>query len=285
MPKIGRFISFLSQIHSHLATSIGAIIIMLLIGVAIFAPVISPHDAVKQHLSDRLQPPSSRYLLGTDHLGRCVLSRIFYGTRISLLVAVLVVTASMLIGALFGIIAGYYGGIIDEFIMRFIDLLLSFPSIILTLVIVGIWGQSIFNLAFALSIVSWKGYTRLVRGIVLSEKEKEFVLAGRALGASNRHLILYHILPGCLGPILVVATLSMGHVILSIAGLGFLGLGPPPPTPEWGSILNDGRLFLRSAPHLMLFPGLAIIIAVLAFNLLGDGLRDVFDPKQRFFQD
>ncbi len=275
----------LSQIASHRTASIGAVIIILLIGIALCAPMISPHHPVEQHLEDRLQSFSHEYPLGTDHLGRCILSRIFHGARVSLLVAVSVVIAGLSIGLLFGVIAGYYGGMADWLIVRLIDLWLAFPNLILILVIVGIFGQSIFNLTFALSIVNWQGYTRLVRGMVLSEKQKEFVLAARALGVSNRRIILHHILPGCLGPIFVIAALNMGHVILSIAGLGFLGLGPPPPTPEWGSILNDGLLFFRSAPHLMFFPGFAISITVLAFTLLGDGLRDIFDPKGRFFQN
>ncbi|MCW7076198.1 MAG: nickel transporter permease [Candidatus Syntropharchaeales archaeon] len=257
----------------------GTAVIVFLIFVAVFAGFIAPHDPTETHLKDRLSSPSSEYPLGTDHLGRCILSRIIYGTRISLSVGVLVIGASLLLGLLLGTIAGYYGGIIDDLIMRIVDGFLAFPSMFLALAIAGALGPSLTNLMIALIVVEWTSYARVVRGSILSIKDQMFVEAARGLGAGDIYLLTRHVLPNTLSPLIVMATLGVGYIILTAAGLSFLGLGVQPPTPEWGAMLNDGRLFMRSAPHIMIFPGLAIMITVLAFNFLGDGLRDVMDPR------
>ncbi|OFV68656.1 MAG: nickel ABC transporter permease [Candidatus Syntrophoarchaeum caldarius] len=257
----------------------GTAVIVFLIFVAVFAGFIAPHDPTETHLKDRLSSPSSKYPLGTDHLGRCILSRIIYGTRISLSVGVLVIGASLLLGLLLGTIAGYYGGIIDDLIMRIVDGFLAFPSMFLALAIAGALGPSLTNLMIALIVVEWTSYARVVRGSILSIKDQMFVEAARGLGAGDIYLLTRHVLPNILSPLIVMATLGVGYIILTAAGLSFLGLGVQPPTPEWGAMLNDGRLFMRSAPHIMIFPGLAIMITVLAFNFLGDGLRDVMDPR------
>ncbi|RLG34371.1 nickel ABC transporter permease subunit NikC [Methanosarcinales archaeon] len=257
----------------------GTAVIVFLIFVAVFAGFIAPHDPTETHLKDRLSSPSSEYPLGTDHLGRCILSRIIYGTRISLSVGVLVIGASLLLGLLLGTIAGYYGGIIDDLIMRIVDGFLAFPSMFLALAIAGALGPSLTNLMIALIVVEWTSYARVVRGSILSIKDQMFVEAARGLGAGDIYLLTRHVLPNTLSPLIVMATLGIGYIILTAAGLSFLGLGVQPPTPEWGVMLNDGRLFMRSAPHIMIFPGLAIMITVLAFNFLGDGLRDMMDPR------
>ncbi|MEA3293555.1 MAG: nickel transporter permease, partial [Euryarchaeota archaeon] len=218
---------------------------------------------------------------GTDNLGRCMLSRIIYGARISLQIGIIVVGITSVIGITLGMIAGYYGGVLDELIMRGVDILLVFPGIILALVIAGILGPGLFNVMLALAIVGWTGYARVVRGVVLSVKEKEYVESARALGVGDWYIITRHILPSCVAPIIVIATLGMAYVILAAAALSFLGLGAQPPTPEWGSMLNNGKNFMRTAPHLTIFPGLAIMITILAFNFIGDGLRDALDPRLR----
>ena len=258
----------------------GMIILFLLVFIAIFAPFIAPHDPVDQELKKRLSPPSSEYPLGTDHLGRCILSRLLYGARISLPIAMMVVGITFAIGVTTGAISGYLGGIADEIIMRIVDVFLTFPGLILALGIIAALGPGLFNAMIALVVVGWAGYTRIVRGSVLSVKEKEFVEGARGLGASDSYILVRHILPNVIAPVIPMAMLGMGYVILAVAGLSFLGLGAQPPTPEWGAMLNDGRVFMRSAPQLMIFPGLAIMITVLAFNFLGDGLRDVLDPRR-----
>jgi len=258
---------------------VGLVIVLVLVLVAILAPFIAPHDPIEQHLDRRLLPPSWQYPLGTDDLGRCILSRLIYGARVSLQVGAVVVGITALFGTLLGLIAGYRGGVVDEVIMRIVDVLLAFPGLILALVIAGLLGPGLFNVMLALSLVGWTGYARVVRGCVLSAKERTFVEAARALGSSNFHIMFRHILPEALPPVIVMATLGMGRTILAAAALSFLGLGAQPPMPEWGSMLNGGRAFLRVAPHLTTFPGLAIMITVLAFNFLGDGLRDALDPR------
>jgi peptide/nickel transport system permease protein len=273
------FIEVFKRIKKHRLTLIGAIIILVLVLVAILAPFISPNDPIKQDLPNRLLSPNTEYLLGTDNLGRCILSRLIHGARISLQIGVLVVTITSIIGIILGLTAGYYGGLIDEFIMRIVDILLAFPGIILALVIAGILGPSLYNVMLALALIGWTSYTRVVRGSVFSVKEKEFVEAARALGAGRTRVMFRHILPNVMAPVIVMATLGIAHMILAAAALSFLGLGAQPPIPEWGAMLNDGRAFIRTAPHLTVFPGLAIMTTVLAFNFLGDGLRDVLDPR------
>lgn len=273
------FIEVLGRLKRHRLAMIGAAIILVLVFVAVFAPFIAPHDPIEQNLANRLLPPNPEHLLGTDNLGRCILSRLIYGTQVSLQIGIIVVGITSIIGVMLGVIAGYRGGIIDEIIMRSVDVLLAFPGIILALVIAGILGPSLFNVMLALAVVGWTSYARVVRGSVLSVKEKEFVEAARAIGTSDTKIMFRHVLPNVMAPVIVMATLGMAHVILAAAALSFLGLGAQPPTPEWGSMLNAGRAFMRTAPHLTIFPGLVIMVTVLAFNFLGDGLRDVLDPR------
>lgn len=259
----------------------GAIVIVLIWLVAIFAPLVAPYDPVS-HLSsaNRLKPPGSTgYLLGTDDFGRDLLSRLVFGARISLQVGVIVVGLSGMIGVTLGAVAGYFGGLTDEIIMRLVDILMAFPFFILAIAIMAVLGPSLTNAMIALALVSWVGYARLVRGQVLSVKQKEYVEAARAQGLSDARIIWRHMLPNCKAPILIQATLGVGSAILSAAGLSFLGLGAQPPNPEWGAMLNEGREFMRQAPHLTIIPGTAIAITVLALNLLGDGLRDALDPR------
>ncbi len=258
---------------------LGLVIILAVVAVAVFAPYLAPNDPVKVDLAQRLAPPGAPYPLGTDHLGRCLLSRLIYGTRVSLATAALALTAIMLISIPLGTLAGYCGGRVDNAIMRIVDVLLAFPGLILALVIAGTLGPGLLNVMLALSAVWWVGYARVIRGMVLSVKEKEFVLAARACGTREMGIITRHILPNVLSPVIVLATLDMGKLILAISGLSFLGLGAQPPTPEWGAMLNDGRPYMQVAPQLMVYPGLCIMTVVLAFNLLGDGLRDALDPR------
>jgi peptide/nickel transport system permease protein len=271
----------LQQLKKNKIAIIGLIIIISLAFIALFAPFIAPHDPIEQNLEKRLFPPCREYPMGTDDLGRCLLSRIIYGARVSLQLGVIVVGIITVIGVTLGLISGYYGGIIDEIIMRLVDVVLAFPGIILALAVAGALGPGLFNVMLALAIVGWTGLARVVRGSVLSVKEKEFVESARSLGCSDLHIMTRHILPNVMAPVIVLATLDMAFIILAAAGLSFLGLGAQPPTPEWGSMLNSGRAFMRTAPHLTTFPGLAIMIAVLAFNFLGDGLRDALDPRQQ----
>ena len=273
--------SIVQQLKKDKIAMIGAIIIFFLAGIAILAPHIAPYDPIELDLENRLSSSDVNHLMGTDNLGRDVLSRVIYGARISLSIATVVVVIVMLLGTAMGTIAGYFGGIIDGTIMRVVDVLLAFPNIILALVIAGILGPSLTNVMIALSAIWWVGYARIIRGSVLSVKEKEFVEAARAMGCSDTHIAIRHILPNVLSPVIVLATLDMGHIILSIAALSFLGLGAQPPIPEWGTMLNEGRPFMETAPHLMIFPGLMIMVVVLAFNFLGDGLRDALDPRMK----
>ena len=282
MLRIGigsRLAEIFKQFMEHKIAMVGVVIILFMAFIAILAPYIAPHDPIEINLKKRLLTPDSEYPLGTDNLGRCMLSRIIYGTRISLQIGIMVVGITSCVGITLGMIAGYYGGIRDEIIMRLVDMMLAFPGIILALVIAGALGPGLLNIMIALAIVGWTGYARVVRGVVLSVKEMEFVESARSLGASDFYIISRHILPSCVASVVVMATLGMAYAILAAAGLSFLGLGSQPPTPEWGSMLNNGKNFMRTAPHLTIFPGLAIMITVLAFNFLGDGLRDVMDTR------
>ncbi len=274
------FSEALKRIRRHRLALTGLAIIALLSLTAILAPWIAPHNPMEPDLPNRLHSPGKEYPLGTDHMGRCLLSRLIFGTRITLQVGITVVGITSLVGVILGAISGYYGGLIDEIIMRTADVLLAFPGIILALVIAGIMGPSLFSILFALSLIGWTSYARLVRGAVLSVKERDYVEAIRSLGASDIRIIIHHIMPNVMASVVVVATLGMAHVILAAAALSFLGLGVQPPAAEWGSMLNAGRPFLRTAPHTTIFPGLAIMITVLAFNFLGDGLRDALDPVE-----
>ena len=270
-----------NQLRKNKMALIGLAIILLLVIVAAIAPVFVPHHPYEQDLEKAFLPPSLEYPFGTDDFGRCIFSRIIFGTRISLAIGVVVTAISAVTGIILGMLAGFYSGIVDEVIMRIVDIFLAFPGLILALVIAGLLGPGMFNVLFALSLVGWMGYARVVRGVVLAEKEKNFVETARALGAGSLYIMYRHLLPNVLAPVIVMATLGIGQAILAAAGLSFLGLGAQPPVPVWGSMLNDGKIYLQTAPHLTIFPGLAIMITVLSFNFLGDGLRDLFDPRLR----
>ncbi|MEE9518641.1 MAG: nickel transporter permease [bacterium] len=261
--------------------ALGLLILLVLLVVARFAPYISPYDPTAIRLAEGLSGPSITHPLGQDKLGRDILSRIIYGARISLYVGVATVMLSALVGTVVGAVSGYAGGVVDEVVMRLIDVLLAFPGILLAVAVMAILGPSLNNIVIALTVLGWVGYARLVRGQVLALREFEFVQAARALGADARRIIARHLVPNVLGPVIVQATFGMAGAIVAEAGLSFLGLGTQPPTPSWGSMLNDGREFLLTTPHLTTFPGLAIMTVVLGLNFLGDGLRDILDPKSR----
>ena len=260
---------------------LGLFVITLLILVSIFADFIFDYNdvVIKQDTSIRLEGPSSEHWLGTDEFGRDILARLVHGSRVSLSVGVVAVTISLLIGGTLGAIAGFYGGKVDNVVMRFMDILLAVPSLLLSITIVSALGPSLINLMLAIGISSVPSYARIVRASVLTVKDQEFVEAARCIGANNFEIITSHIIPNCMAPIIVQVSLKVASAILSTSGLSFLGLGVKAPTPEWGAMLSGGRSYLRNAPHLCIFPGIAIIITILSLNLLGDGLRDALDPK------
>jgi peptide/nickel transport system permease protein len=260
----------------------GVVLVIIFVIFAMFAPWIAPQDPTSIKLPTRLEPPSGTHWFGTDELGRDILSRIIYGARISMLVGSCVVAASLALGLIIGSIAGYYGGGIDRFVnIVLMNAFLSFPGILLAIAFIAFRGPGIFNLILALSLGGWVGYARLVRGQVLAAREREFVEAARALGASDLRIIVHHILPNIIQPVIVQAAIGMAGAILAEATMSFLGLGVPPPTASWGTMLNDGRAHLFDAPHLVLFPALAVMLAVLSFNFIGDALRDYLDPRSR----
>ena len=269
------------QLLKNFAFTAGLILTLLLILSALAAPLLAPHDPNMQDTARRLEAPSQTHPLGLDDLGRDVLSRIVYGSRVSLRVGFSVVILAALIGVTLGAIAGYFGGAIDLIVMRLCDILLSFPGILLAIALVAVLGPSLNNVILALVITAWVGYARLVRGQVLKVREMEFVTAAKALGAKAPRVILLHVLPNIMNPVIVMATLGLGGVILSEAALSFLGLGVQPPTPSWGAMLTSGRRYLGLANHLAIFPGAAIMLAVMGLNFLGDGLIDALDPKFR----
>lgn len=259
----------------------GLILVVILLFVAIFAPLLAPHDPLQQNILMRYRAPSSDYLLGTDEMGRDILSRIIYGSRISLQVGLLAVGFALVTGVILGLLAGYYGGIIDMTIMRFMDIMLAFPSILLAIAIVAILGPQLKNAMLAIGIINVPRFARIIRSSTLSLKETEYVTAARGLGAGDVRIIFYHLLPNAMTPLIIQTTLSIATAILEAAALSFLGLGAQPPTPEWGAMLSDARSSLQRAPWVATFPGIAIIFGVLGFNLLGDGLRDALDPKMK----
>jgi len=249
---------------------------------AVLAPWIAPQDPARITLPDRLHGPSSAHWAGTDELGRDVLSRLIYGSRISMLVGVCVVGASLAVGLVVGSIAGYYGGGIDRFVnVVVMNAFLSLPGILIAIAFVAFRGPGIFNLVLALSLTGWVGYARLVRAQVLAAREREFIEAARALGASDQRIIVRHILPNIIQPVVVQAAIGMAGAVLAEATMSFLGLGVAPPTASWGAMLNDGRAHLFDSPHLVLFPATAVMLAVLSFNFIGDALRDLLDPRSR----
>jgi len=264
----------------------GLVIISLIVAAALFAPLIAPYDPREQlpmrqgvALENRLKP-SREHLFGLDDLGRDVFSREVYGARISLRVAIIVVLISSVIGLVVGSVSAFYGGWVDRFLSSFLfNVFMSFPSLLLAIAMVAFLGPSLNNLILALSVIGWVGYARLIRGQVLKVKEMDFVTAARAIGASDSRILSRHILPNAIQPLIVQASLGMAGAVLAEASLSFLGLGVPPPAPSWGAMLNDARAYLRVAPHLLIFPGLAVMSTVLAFNFLGDALRDALDPR------
>ena len=266
----------------NLLATTGLILVAIFVVFALFAPWLAPQDPAHIDLPSRLQPPSAHHWFGTDELGRDIFSRVIYGARISMLVGSSVVAASLLLGLVFGSIAGYYGGRVDRFFNVIVmNAFLSFPGILLAIAFVAFLGPGLFNLILALAIGGWVGYARLVRAQVLATREKEFVEAARALGASDWRVITRHILPNMIQPVIVQAAIGMAGAVLAEATMSFLGLGVPPPTASWGSMLNDGRSHLFDAPHLVLFPAAAVMLAVLSFNFIGDALRDYLDPRSR----
>ena len=248
---------------------------------AIFAPLLAPYDPLAQTLGSRLEPPSAEHWLGTDQLGRDIASRLLYGARISLVIGVVVVALAGLFGTFVGLVAGYVGGLADEALMRLTEVFLAFPPLILAMAIAGALGPSLTNAIIAIAAVTWAVYARLARGQVLSLRRREYVEAARSIGASRTRVLARHLLPNAVAPLLVQASFDMGAAIIAAAGLSFIGFGAQPPTPEWGVMISEGRNFISTQPWLSLFPGLTILFAVGAFNVLGDGLRDVLDPRLR----
>jgi peptide/nickel transport system permease protein len=267
--------------RSPLATA-GVVLVIVFTLFALFAPWIAPQSPRQIRLETRLSPPSAAHWFGTDELGRDIFSRIIYGARISMMVGAGVVTGSLLLGIMVGSIAGYYGGRLDRFVnIVVMNAFLSFPGFLLAIAFVAFLGPGITNLIIALVIGGWVGYARLVRAQVLAVREREFVEAARALGASDLRVIVRHILPNIIQPVIVQAAIGMAGAVLAEATMSFLGLGVPPPAASWGSMLNDGRSHLFDAPHLVLFPAAAVMLAVLSFNFIGDALRDYLDPRSR----
>ncbi len=273
------------QVLMHLRRNRGAMVGLIVLAVflicAVFAPLLAPYDPTDSNLGRALEKPSAEHILGTDELGRDSFSRILFGSRISLAIGLISVSIGLVVGVPLGALSGFYGGKFDLFMQRLIDILIAFPGILLAIVVVTILGVGVENVMIAVGVASIPIYTRLVRGSVLSVKEEGYVAAARALGIGNTRIIIRHILPNCLGPIIVQSTFQIATAILWAAGLGFLGLGAQPPNPEWGAMLSKGREYIRVAHHLTTYPGLAILLMVLGFNLVGDGLRDALDPKFR----
>jgi peptide/nickel transport system permease protein len=267
--------------RNWLAT-IGVVLVVIFVVFALFAPWLAPQDPAYIALPSRLQGPSAAHWCGTDELGRDIFSRLIYGARISMLVGSSVVVGALFLGLVIGSIAGYYGGKVDRFVnVILMNAFLSFPGILIAISFVAFRGPGIFNLILALSLGGWVGYARLVRAQVLAAREREYVEAARALGASDWRIITRHILPNIIQPVIVQAAIGMAGAVLAEATMSFLGLGVPPPTASWGSMLNDGRAHLFDAPHLVLFPAAAVMLAVLSFNFIGDALRDYLDPRSR----
>jgi peptide/nickel transport system permease protein len=271
----------MKNLFKNFAFTAGLILTVVLVLAALAAPLLAPHDPNVQDTGRRLEAPSQQHPLGLDDLGRDVLSRIVFGARVSLRVGFSVVILASLVGVTLGAVSGYFGGVADLIVMRVCDILLAFPGILLAIALVAVLGPSLNNVIIALAFIGWVGYARLVRGQVLKVREMEFVTAAKALGARAPRVILLHVLPNVINPVIVMATLGLAGAILSEAALSFLGLGVQPPTPSWGAMLTSGRRYLGLANHLAIFPGAAIMLAVMGLNFLGDGLIDALDPKYR----
>ncbi len=279
--KRSQWLEVWQRLKRNKMAMLGLVILSLVVLAAVFADVIADYETmvIAQNLGDRLQGPSAQYWLGTDEFGRDIFARIIHGARVSLLVGVLSVAIAIVIGGSLGAVAGYYGGKLDNYIMRVMDIFLAVPSILLAIAIVSALGASLMNLMFAIAVSSIPSYARVVRASVLTVRDQEFIEAARAIGASDARIIFRHIIPNCLSPVIVQGALGVAGAILSTAGLSFIGLGIQPPEPEWGAMLSGGRQYLRHAWHVTTFPGLTIMITILALNLLGDGLRDALDPR------
>lgn len=281
LAKQSKFKEFLSILMVNKAAMVGAMIILFYLIIGLFAPLLAPYNPYEIILEDKLMPPSIDHWMGTDDKGRDILSRILYGSRLSMGVGFAAVAFGAFFGIIFGLVAGYYGKWVDSFIMRMMDVMLAFPGILLALAIISALGPGLMNVTIAVGAFSVPLFARIVRGSTLEVKRLEYIDAIRSLGANDFTIIFKHILPNILSPIIVQGTLRLATAILSAAGLSFLGLGAQPPSPEWGTMLSNGRDFLFSAPYIAIFPGLAISILVLGFNIFGDGLRDAFDPRMK----
>ncbi len=279
--KTGQIAEVWRRLRRNRAAIVGGVIVLLFVFIAIFAPWLSPYPPNEGDLTKRLKPPCREHLLGTDPLGRDLLSRVIYGARISLQVQIISVSIALVVGTLLGMIGGYYGGRLDNLIMRLMDILLAFPGIFLAISIIAVLGPGLTNLMLAAGIYSIPQFARIVRGSVISLKEKEFIEAARAVGEGDIDILFRYLLPNSMAPIIVQTTLRMATVLLTASGLSFLGLGVQPPTAEWGAMLSNARAYLITAPHVATVPGLAIMLVVMGFNLFGDGLRDSLDPRLR----
>lgn len=273
--------SVVGQLARDRTALAGLVIVGVVVAVAVAAPWIAPHDPSDQDVVNRYAPPSAQHLLGTDNLGRDELSRLLYGARMSLGTTLVVGVVALAIGIAIGLLSGFAGGLLDGLLMRIVDIMLALPRFLLALAVVGMLGPGLVQVAVAVTAASWTGYARLMRGLVLSMKERPFVESARVLGLPPSRVAIRHILPNIVAPVIVVGTLRTGQLLLALSALSFLGLGVQPPTPEWGAMLSEGQNYLASAPQLMVYPGAAITITALGFNLLGDGLRDVLDPTLR----
>jgi len=275
----GPWVEGFMRLLRHKTALVGLFLVGILFFTAVVAPLIAPYDPIAIDLPNRLQAPSSEHLFGTDAHGRDILSRIIYGTRISIQIGIIAVGISLIFGTFLGAVSGYYGGKLDLVVMRGIDIVMAFPYILLAIAITAMLGPGLTNAMIAIGVVGIPIYARVIRGVVLSVKEMEYIDAAKVSGCSNFRIIFRHVLPNCMAPLVVQATLGVGTAILDAAGLGFLGLGAQPPHPEWGIMLNQGKEVMSIAPWVIMFPGAAILLVVLGFNLLGDGLRDALDPR------
>ncbi len=282
-PKWKSFRESMYLLAKNKLSLVAFVIIILFIGMAIFAPVIAPYpeDVYSTHISEKLLPPSAAHLMGTDELGRDVFSRVIFGTRVSISAALIAVAIALIIGVPFGALAGCYGGWVDNVLMRITDVFLSFPPLLLAIALVALLGAGLKNAIIAIVISWWPWYTRLVRGQAISIRERKFVQAAETIGTPKRKIIFSHIIPNCISPVIVQASMDIGGVIMTLASLSFLGLGAQAPTPEWGLMISAGRSFFPDKWWCCIFPGVAIFLTVLSFNLLGDAIREILDPKTR----
>ncbi|MCX8188830.1 MAG: ABC transporter permease [Nitrososphaeria archaeon] len=280
-PRIRELKLTLYVIRKSKMAMVSICVLLFFFTIAILAPVLSPYDPTEVHPAEIFMPPSSKYPLGTDYLGRDNLSRILYGARYSMFASLLVVVLTVLIGMPIGAVSGYLGGKVDETLMRITDIILSFPGITLALLLAYVMGRGIFSAALALSLTGWTSMARIVRGVVLSEKGKDYVIAARLIGKNDFQILFGEIMPNCMYPVIIQAVMMMGTVIISLAGLSFIGVGVQPPEPDWGVIIAEGRQYLLEYPWLSILPGILMITVVLSYNLVGDRLRDALDPRLR----